>query len=867
MPTSKSDSDIVLSKTDGSSSVVGIKLFKNSPNVSGGYRTEHVSPAPPRQATDSANYQQQSPDIGLVLDQQTWHRGFGASFIEQFGTASEANAAKAVYGYTEDALAMFKGEITTGYLVDETDTMLRNGRFEAVASDDYTFAPWTATGCTITADSSSTYIKNGKAGAKIVTDSTNQTVQQTLNISDDWQSKKIFLHGYLKRVSGSGNATVSIVETDASSNATTTSSQAVTNTDWQNIHSSGSEDTDLNVTLQNDTTGIVIKVTFSASGDTWAMDDFSIIPEGGVVATQPQEFGGKIYVGCGRQILQWNDDDNYWKPVYWNSTYSVTSLASYKTNLYAALGSYIASDNTEGSMIVGAEQPYIKSANGTSWATPSNSADNDNSKASLFAVSRNASGDLALFKAQGNTTGSTEINVSTEANGSTDVANWGTPIVCGNPDRSIVSLFSANDLLYVGREDGLMAYDRGTNKFLDLQPEANFFPDEHNFRVATGRSGAIFASGGDQSFWKISPGSYSGSYVWEDQSYLFKAPTFRGFGGRISGLAQDKNNLFVALADDLGREGGFGYTFPFTLAGQGISKTVKLLSVRTQRESGSSGSEEIAHTMGSFTVTQVYHMGKFQGSERNSLFIFGSNMDDNANDSSNNKEPRFFRVRMPVRNENPALNAITEQQFSGIFYTPFINFNFPDVNKTGVKLTLTGLNLDSDKYVTVSYKTDAATDDDDAGWTTWGSDGKFTSTGQIVSASLSTLTNFDRIRFKIAFTSNVNSSAPRITSLVFHAAWNPIDYRKWTAVAKLTDKRSLQLRRTFKSGLSSLDITNLETLRQEPFVLFTDIDGNSHYVNLRYTDDLIANRVYANRNVNPDQTRLFTLEMTEVKTS
>ena len=75
------------------------------------------------------------------------------------------------------------------------------------------------------------------------------------------------------------------------------------------------------------------------------------------------------------------------------------------------------------------------------------------------------------------------------------------------------------------------------------------------------------------------------------------------------------------------------------------------------------------------------------------------------------------------------------------------------------------------------------------------------------------------------------------------------------------------LRRTLKSGLSSTDITNLETLRQEPFVLFTDIDGTSHYVNLKFTDDLISNRIYANRNVSPDQTRLFTLEMTEVKTT
>ena len=174
MPTAKSDSDIVLSKTDGSSSVVGVKLHKSSNNLPGGYRIEHVSPAPPRQVSDSANYQQQSPDIGLVLDQQTWHRGFGASFIEQFGTASEANAAKAVYGYTEDALAMFKGEITTGYLIDESDTMLRNGRFEAVSDDAFTTDPWTksASGMTLEADTSSTYVRSGKSGAKVVTTGT-----------------------------------------------------------------------------------------------------------------------------------------------------------------------------------------------------------------------------------------------------------------------------------------------------------------------------------------------------------------------------------------------------------------------------------------------------------------------------------------------------------------------------------------------------------------------------------------------------------------------------------------------------------------------------------------------------------------------
>ena len=68
--------------------------------------------------------------------------------------------------------------------------------------------------------------------------------------------------------------------------------------------------------------------------------------------------------------------------------------------------------------------------------------------------------------------------------------------------------------------------------------------------------------------------------------------------------------------------------------------------------------------------------------------------DDHHADGNNNKEPRSFRLRMPIRNENPSLNSITEHPLTGNFYTPYINFNYPDVNKAAVKLTINGLNLD-----------------------------------------------------------------------------------------------------------------------------------------------------------------------------
>ena len=333
-------------------------------------------------------------------------------------------------------------------------------------------------------------------------------------------------------------------------------------------------------------------------------------------------------------------------------------------------------------------------------------------------------------------------------------------------------------------------------------------------------------------------------------------------------MTQDRNNLFVALADDLESESaGFPYTFPFSFAGANISKTVKLLSVRTQQEEPGSRPEDVAHTIASFEVSEIESMGKFKGSERMSLFVLGNNINDDSADGNNNKEPRSFRLRMPIRNENPSLNSITEHPLTGNFYTPFINFNYPDVNKAAVKLTVNGLNLDSSKFVTAFYKTDDTTDDDTTGWTTFGSTGKFTSSGQTVTADISTITNFDRIRFKLVFTTDDTGVSPRINALVFHAAWNPIDYRKWTAVVKVSDKRSMLLRRVRSTQVKTSVMSDLETLRKEPFVLLQDPDGSSHYVNLRYTDSMISSRVYSTRNVAPDQSRLVTMTMTEVKTT
>ena len=97
--------------------------------------------------------------------------------------------------------------------------------------------------------------------------------------------------------------------------------------------------------------------------------------------------------------------------------------------------------------------------------------------------------------------------------------------------------------------------------------------------------------------------------------------------------------------------------------------------------------------------------------------------------------------------------------------------------------------------------------------------------------------------------------------------WIPVEYRRWRAITKLTDRRSMSLRRIRRNTLRTTDLANLETLRKEPLILYTDIDGNSHYVSMRYADELVKSRVQSTRNITLDQTRRLIFELTEVKTS
>ena len=75
--------------------------------------------------------------------------------------------------------------------------------------------------------------------------------------------------------------------------------------------------------------------------------------------------------------------------------------------------------------------------------------------------------------------------------------------------------------------------------------------------------------------------------------------------------------------------------------------------------------KEYSNTINTYSIIVRFNSFKLNGYEITEI--------------SNDTSLRAIRLRMPIRNENPALNSLSEHSLSGAFYTSWVNFNFPDV--------------------------------------------------------------------------------------------------------------------------------------------------------------------------------------------
>ena len=828
MSTAGKNADIVLSNSDGSTNQVSLTLWRDDPSRPGGWEDGHVPTTPVPQAQGDSNYSSISPEFGRVYSQSDWTEGFGMAQVED-------HAKNKSYGYTDGVLSMFEHELVPGYREDEVGAIIRNGGFETGGIHGWTNG-------TNTTLASSTSARSGSFALSVTADANGGTCTHNyLGTDTVLRSIEITAVAYVKRSSGSGTITFGVAD-----GIGTTTSSTVSDTDWTLI--------EITRTIDSSATAVKFIFTLSTDEDVFLIDDVGVILTGGSEwKSRPVKFGADVYSTMGRAIMVWDEDNDSWLPVYVDSAYEITGLASFESRLYAGRGS---NDN------------YLTSTNGTTWSDPTTNSGN-NRLASFFAVVKNARGDWALMKARAN-----QISLAVVP---TDTLNWGAEIQVGDPDRNVTSLTSAAGTAYVGREDGLFVYNEHTNLFSDVEPDANFFASAKNFKAAIGRGGALWASGGEQTFWVASPTGVGAHHEWENLSHLVQSNAYAGFGGHVSALAQDRANVWVALSDNsISESGQFDYLFPFSFVTSGVSERVRLISIRNMSASSDSnvlGADKkvnvAVHTITSFTVSQIDQLSRYDDGNLSSMFALGAFIDTDIT-VADKDIPRCIRLRMPRDNENPRRANNINVRLTGTFYTPWIDFNYPDTEKAEGLLTLTGKNFASGtKYATVSYKTDDDTDDDSTGWTVWGDDGIFdTSPSETKAAVLSTPVTFKRIRFKLEFTTNSHvDDPPTVTAMVFKAVWNESEPRKFKGSVKLSDRRSLQLRRVPQRTLRTADITTLELLRKQPFIQVVTPEGESVNATFRYRSRTIGSRIDVTRGRPVDQVRALDLEFTEVLTS
>ena len=822
--------DIVFRNTDNSSNEVGVNLWRESNEIPGGYDSKIIPVHPDegaQPATQQNSYDDTSPNLDLVYEQTSWHRGLGQPGVRRRGEDDFR------YATADGVLTQFEGQAISGYYEDKVDVCVKNPRFEDAV--DGAATNWTASNVSLSTDSSNQ--RSGSQALGITVTSNNGTVTQRYGgTATVLRSHSITLRVYVKRLTGSGTVRANLIDSAGTTNGSTSSASSYTQIE-------------VTRTIDAGATTIDFQFEFSNSSDTWVIDDVSIQLPGNSADFNSDgvTLSDEFYIPCGRTVLKWNSADIAFYPVYIDGSHDIDCIIEFDH------------DSSTPALFIGfsANQAYKYSTNGTTWSTPSTTSSNNKDYASHFAVTRDANGDISLAKSVG-----VEVRLSS-GNIISSTANWGNAINVGSSDKGITNLVSAADILYVGKSDGLYKYSRSANKFEDLEPEAGAYDHPNNYKAAIGRGGKIYAGTGARSFFAVTDRGTSG-VEFEDLSDLVRSNSWDGFSGEVEAITQDKANIWVALNNQ--QSGGFPYAFPIDFRPETSNTRVVVLRPETKAVGAQDSTNLVPSAITTVVATAVSRIARFiQAVQQDSVFVFGRF----TNPDSDAEEARIIRLRVPVDNENPARAASDSIYIrkAGTLTTPWIDWFYPDIGKTLVKLTAVTKNLSSARTIAVSYKTDDAVVGDDTGWTSLGT--LNASPTDTVTASLTSPVSFKRVRFRFAFSSSDTNEPLELYSYTIHSVFNPVESRRWTIQTKLSDnKRSKKGRKSARrSALSSLDFTNLDTLRQDPFCVFEDKDGSSYRVKIRQLQERIVELSNPSGGANPKQTRVVHLEMNEVRTS
>ena len=413
-------------------------------------------------------------------------------------------------------------------------------------------------------------------------------------------------------------------------------------------------------TIASGATTVTVEVRLvglETGAHTFEVDDFYVIPTGGVVNNGFAEVSDERYGLFGRVVCQWDETNDVWDAVYVHASATATDIQEYNTNGYVAFG--------------GGDNEYIYGT-GTTWTVSTIAG--DAKYAHFFTVSRQA---LHKTRFDG---GGLHAYHATSTN-PMDGGSWAAEDIVGSTDNLITGLYDFDDTVLIGKEDGLYSflrvYNDGSSAALwqNVTRQFRMFIDPDNFALGEEVHGRFYTAATQQNLFR-----WDGSSPLEDITSLLFAPRLTDFGGKVRAMSFCATQLWL-LADT-----------PTT--DTTTSKETWLLSLREEE------GEFRLHTAEKVGIGDINTLA----ANNDFLWALGRKYNDGAADYV----AAIYRWDLPDKTIAPAFDASPSLNPSASINMSRMDWGLPSEEKAFISLDLYLKDsvLDTEHSLVVTYKLD-----------------------------------------------------------------------------------------------------------------------------------------------------------------
>jgi len=662
----------------------------------------------PKQYEGTARYSDAPPDVDLVWEIETFHKG-GLSARWTPETAGRYNEGNAVDAHTP-------GELSLQNELYRASIYPRNGDFGS--STGWTLSGGATIGSgELEVDEVAARAQSANATNPSAFSSRPYTLGLTVTVVGPSATMRlgVVINGvdsYTDTVVAAGTSL--ITHTD-------TAGAGVTSFAWFVVHQSGASTT------------VRCDEAFMFHGDA--------IPRGFL------EYSDLLYLALGRAVYVWSDANQMMEQVFVGPS-NCLGLGVSPTDdvLIAGFGS----------------DGYYSTTNGTTWTARVGPG-------GPYATVRNR-----IWGVRDNDTVSSSVDVTTP--------NWTDYNDVGTTVRAMTGIYAMNDVVVVGKEDGIWVYDRAANLFRNITPEFNHAPHTENFDAGIEWMGWLYLKTRRGVF------RYNGVDL-EDMTSYFNGPQTDDFGGRIKAFAIDGSRAYVLMDT------------PLTDAS--TSKNTWLMTFREIIDENGDAIF-VVHPIhrinaGDYRAATVWYYSQL-ATPNNYIF-----MASRFFRSGTTYEPYITYMKIPERHDSPALDVVPDLAQDGTgtepnaLITQWWDGMLPDTDKALISMTfrVAGTVAAGTREIEVSMARN-----EDSGWTAWGT---ISATGvSTLYGSVLALANrsFKRLRLRFEIETNSATLAPRILlPIVVHTTYRPARPRHYEFTVMVSDNLPL------RTGGTERDIT------------------------------------------------------------